>query len=355
MKISNPGEGQRFKKKNYFSIKKGVQVFRIFPAMGDAAEKGTWYKYHEVHFGFKGTDGKMLVFQSPEVRNHKTKMTEVSDAAKDRNSKIYAKMAELKLKLKENPEDKASAAAYAKLEEVSKRYNSEKRYYYNAMDANGNIGLLKLKTKERAALEAARKLLEAEEGVDPVKVEGAFLVFNKSGDGAMESTVQVSPHYLKTEVNGKKVNTLNTHTLSEDLYPKLESDSFDLLNLFIKPTAEEVKEMVEKGAEAVSRVAAIYRKKPEAKKEEPKTSAPAQSASSEDVLDGLGDIDMSEGEEEVQEEVAPPPVKKQEAKAAPAAAKKAAPAPAPVAEESSEEEETEETDGDAWLKEMGLD
>lgn len=344
MKISNPGEGKSFKKKNYFSIKKGVQVFRIFPAMGDAAEKGTWYKYHEVHFGFRGTDGKMFVFQSPEVRNHKTKMIEVSDAAKERNSKIYAKMTELKAKLKENPNDEAAASAHAKLEEISKRYNSEKRYYYNAMDANGNIGLLKLKTKEKAALEAARKALELEEGVDPVKVEGAFLVFNKSGDGALESTVQVSAHYLKQDVGGKKVSVLNTHTVSEDLYPRLQSDSFDLLNLFVKPTAEEVKEMVEKGAEAVSRVAALYRKKPEAKKEEPKASVPAAS-SVEDDLGDLGEFDMSD-DGEAQEE-APPAVsaKKEQKQAAP-------PAP-PAAKEESSDEDGE--DSDAWLKEMGLD
>lgn len=254
MKISDPGQTQGRKKKNYFSVKKGVQIYRILPAMGEAAERGTWFKYHEVHFGFRTPEGYMKVFESPEVRNFNTKMIEVSDAAKERNALVAAKIKEIKNELLTKPNDVRLKASLEKLQLVADKFNSEKRYYYNAMDLNGNIGLLKLRSRERAALEAARKHLEKEEGVDPVKINGAYLIFNKSGDGQQDSTVQVSGYYEAQDVGGKKMRTLKLHTIDESLFPKLETDAFNLLDLYIKPTAEEVKMMVEGGEEAVKRV-----------------------------------------------------------------------------------------------------
>jgi hypothetical protein len=259
MKMSNPGE-KTYKKKNYFTIKKGTQVFRILPAIGDAADRGIWYKYHEVHFGFRGTTGGMKVFQTPEVRNSKTRMIEVSDAAKERNAKIRAKLKELKEKISVSPDDVTLQEQFSKVQELADKFNSEKRYYYNAIDLDGNVGLLKLKIKERAALEAARSILEKEEGVDPVKINGAFLVFTKSGNGQQESTVQVSGHYLTEKLNGKTARVLNTHTVEESIFPKLESDAFDLLNLFVRPTAEEVKMMVEGGPEMIDEVFSRYKR-----------------------------------------------------------------------------------------------
>lgn len=295
MKISNPGQQSSYKKKNYFSIKKGTQVFRILPAMGEAAERGKWYQYHEVHFGFRNATGRMFVFQSPEVRNQKNRqMIEVSDAAKERNSKIMAKIAEIKEALKANPnhpESEKLQGQLSKLDEIRQRFNSEKRYYYNAMDANGNIGLLKLKTKEKAALEAVRKTMEAEEGVDPVKIEGAFLTFTKSGDGQLESTVQVSGNYLQQQdAAGRKVRVLNTHTVDESMFAKLEAEAFDLLDLFSKPTAEEVKAMVDGGPEAVGAVMERYNRSFKAK-ESTQTSAPPVVDQTDDETGDDDDVD----------------------------------------------------------------
>lgn len=261
MKISDGESKRSYAKKNYFTVKKGKQSFRILPALGDAAESNIWYKYYDIHFGYKGADGKMFVFQSPEVRNFKTKMIEISDAAKERRNKLIGKVMEIREKLKESPENEALKAALEKTQAVIDQFNNERRYYYNAIDSDGNVGLLKLKTRERAAFEAARERLKEEEGVDPWKINGAYVTFEKSGDGQKDSTVQVSGTYLTEEINGKKVRTLRTHTVDSSLSAVLERDSFDLLNLFPRPSAEEVEAMVEdKTGEVVSAIAAKYKK-----------------------------------------------------------------------------------------------
>lgn len=258
MKIGQPGVKTNFVQKKYFAIKKGTQVFRILPPMGDLAERGIWNVYYATHFGYRTSDNKMKVFQSPEVYNRKTKMVDVADEAKERIKRLVAQKTILTKRMEEAP----SPAIEAQLSKISaelENYNLEKRFYVNAMDSNGQIGLLKLKTREKAALEAARKKIEAEEGFDPVGVEGVFLTFDKTGDGAQDSVVSVTMNMRSEVIGGRTVKVPNTHTVTEELYPRLEKEAFDLGKLFIKPTPEEVAAMVRDGAPAVDVVAAKYK------------------------------------------------------------------------------------------------
>ena len=182
MKIGSPDKKHNAKK-NYFSIKKGTQVFRILPPLGDLADRGIWNRYYAIHFGYRTTEGYLRPFVSPEVVNRKTKMVEVRDAAKDHINTLLKTKASLVESLTANPEDTKAKARLDKIEQLLSSFNLEKRYYVNAMDQNGNIGLLKLKTREKNALDAAREQIKAEEGIDPIAVAGAFLTFTKHGEG----------------------------------------------------------------------------------------------------------------------------------------------------------------------------
>lgn len=279
MKFGSPDKKQTAKK-NYFSIKKGTQVFRILPPLGDLADRGIWNRYYAVHFGYKTTEGYMRPFCSPEVVNRKTKMVEVRDAAKDYIDSLLKAKTTLLSKLEQSPEDSVVKAQLAKTESLLSTFNLEKRYYVNAMDQNGNIGLLKLKTREKNALDAAREQIKQEEDVDPIGVVGAYLTFTKHGDGR-DSSVLVSANYVSTKTEtGKVVKSLNTHDLASDssTISRLDTASFDLDKLFVRPTSEEVAFMVKGGAEAVTQVMEKYKS---TRPQETKSATPPTSASTE--------------------------------------------------------------------------
>lgn len=260
MKFGSPDKKQTTKK-NYFSIKKGTQVFRILPPLGDLSDKGIWNRYYAVHFGYRTKEGYMRPFCSPEVMNRKTKMVEVRDAAKDYIDKLLTAKNSLVESLQANPNDLKLKAQLEKTESLLSTYNLEKRYYVNVLDQNGNVGLLKLKTREKNALDAAREQIKQEENVDPIGVLGAFLTFTKHGDGR-DSSVLVSANYVSTKTeSGKTVKSLNTHDLAEDnaTISKLDAMAFDLDKLFVRPTAEEVEAMVKGGPDAVTTVMEKYK------------------------------------------------------------------------------------------------
>lgn len=259
MKVGTPDvNNKKYAKKKYFSIVKGTQVYRILPPLGDLADRGIWNSYAAVHYGYRDSRGFMKVFQSPKVVNRKTKMVEVPDEAEERIKRIEAAKAQLVDRHTKSPSE-ALAAQIAKLEAELKTFNLEKRFYVNAMNLQGEIGLLKLKMREKNAIDAARKQIEESDGIDPIGVEGAFLTIVKSGDGAQNSTISVTLNMKTENVNGKNFKVPNTHKVTEDLYPRLEKETFELNKLFVRPTAEEVAEIVKNGPAAVDAVFAKYR------------------------------------------------------------------------------------------------
>lgn len=259
MKIGTPKQQgqQNTNTKNYFKIQKGTNVYRILPPMGDLADAGIWSRYYSVHYGYRNLENKMFVFQSPEVVNRKTKMVEVEDAAKLKIDRLNTKRLQIEEELKSGPTTQL-ALALEQVKEELKVYNLEKANYVNAIDSDGRIGLLKIKYKEMLQFKALRDRTIAEEGIDPVGVKGAYVQFDKSGTGR-DTVVTVSLAMDKTVIDGKRVSTPKLHEIDDALIPKLESSSFDLDNLFVKPTAEEVREMVEGGSLAVTKIMNKYR------------------------------------------------------------------------------------------------
>jgi hypothetical protein len=266
MQIGKPSKGGARKKKNYFYIGQGSSVFRILPPLGDLASQNVWSKYYVVHFGYENEEGYMRPFQSCEEKNRKTGMIEVDDPAIERIKKLNSQLEQVKERNKKSP----SPMLEAKIEELEAlvgfkgQYNVEKRHYVNALNDKGEIGLLGLKHKEKLAVDEARRLIESEDGVDPIDVNGAFLEFRKSGK-ALDTIVQVSGHML-TEKNesGKNVKTLNLHTLDQTVINRLEEEAFDLSSLYVTLTREEIETIVnastESEAEGKAAVTAVFSK-----------------------------------------------------------------------------------------------
>lgn len=233
-----------FKKKNHYKLKDGDVVARILPQpKGSAAEyNSAWSKFHSVHFGYKNVEGKFRPFESPLVKNNKTKMIEVADPALDR-------LNDLKTKL-ENAKAEMNAPLTAKLNTLVGQkgvYNIDNNHHMNVMLLDGSIGELKLRHKAKLDLDREIKKLRSE-GVDPLSFEdGRFFVFNRTGMGN-ETNFKVTTYTTKVEalVNGNKkmVDEPYSSKIGQDVLFCLENEGFDLETLFSKPTAEEVAQIV---------------------------------------------------------------------------------------------------------------
>lgn len=225
------------KRKNYFSIKDGDHLFRILPPLGNLADKNKWAVYYSVHYGYLNSEKKMKPFVSPEWRNPRTKVVEVRDAAKDRLKEMEKALDEAK---------KSGQIAVVKaIEEMLDQYNLDSHWYMNAINANGEIGLLKIRHKAKLALDAEIKKLTSK-GIDPTSVDqGRYFEFSRTGTG--RDTVYSVKLAKKTEnIPGHGlVEKDYVHVLDESIIARLESEAFELDSIFPRPSESEVEAIVE--------------------------------------------------------------------------------------------------------------
>ena len=238
--------GGSFKKKNHYKLKDGDSVYRIIPPMTKFTndERG-WARFHSVHFGYKNTEGKLRMFESSLVKDHKTKPPTIKtpDAALDRLNDLKAKLDEAK-----KTGNEPLAAKLGTLVGFGGIYNVDNNWHMNVVGLDGNIGELKIRHKAKLALQAEIDRLEKNEKIFPLSEEdGRYFVFTRTGSGN-ETNFKVSVYTQKVEaiVNGKskQIDEQVSHTITPELWNRLEEEAFDLNTLFNKPTAEEVAQIV---------------------------------------------------------------------------------------------------------------
>lgn len=237
---ANTSGKTEYKKKNHYKLKDGDVVYRIVPPMTKFTDNSRdWIKYHSVHFGYKNTEGKLRIFESPLVKNSKTKMIEVPDAALERLNDLKAKL--------EQARAEGNGPLVAKLNTLvgfKGVYNVDNNYHMNVIGLDGSIGELKIRHKAKLDLDREIKRLESE-GFKPLSEEaGVFLVFHRDGT-SKETNFKVSAYTVRVDLpGGGKANQEVTHSITPELWARLEEEAFDLNNLFNKPTAEEVAQIV---------------------------------------------------------------------------------------------------------------
>lgn len=240
MKLGNARYGAEYTKKKWFKLKDGESVFRILPPMGEYADRGIWSEYYGVHYGYRTTDNKTRTFLSPLVVNKANKMVEKPDAALELINNFKSQIDAAKL-----AGDKAKVERLQEFVGGQKsRFNLDKNHYMNAMDLQGNIGVLKLRHRAKIALDATIKSLRAK-GIDPLSpTDGRFFVFRRSGN-ALETTFQVEVYSkdIQTEAYGVVKQDV-IHTLTPDVIDRLKAEAVELGSLFRTLTSEEVSAIV---------------------------------------------------------------------------------------------------------------
>lgn len=238
MKIGTAKYG--YTQKKYFKLKEGESKFRILPPLGDLADAGVWSMFYRIHYGYKNSQGKLRVFQSSLVKNGKTKMIEVPDAAVERLETLKAQYEQAKA-----AGNKPVADRLGKLVSGQKpMYNLDSNHYMNAIDEQGNIGVLKLRHKAKQALDVEIKKLR-EKGIDPLSVDnGRFFTITRTGMG-LDTTFKVDVTQETLMVQGVgEVKRDMVHKLSDELIGRLSAEASQLGKLFKKVTAEEIEQIV---------------------------------------------------------------------------------------------------------------
>lgn len=238
MKIGKAKFG--FTQKKYFKLKDGESTFRILPPLGELADEGRWSIFYKIHYGYKNTKGKLRVFQSSLVVNRKNKMVEVPDAADQRIKDLKAKLEEAKKNGQKAIVEKLGPFVSGQ----KPMYNVDSNHYLNAIDSQGNIGVLKLRHRAKTALDVQIKKLR-EKGVDPLSIDnGRYFVFTRSGSG-LDTSFQVDIQKQKLNVDGVgEVERDFVHKLSEELISRLGEEAAELGKLFRALTSDEIERIV---------------------------------------------------------------------------------------------------------------
>jgi len=278
-KANYSGNSGSFKK--MAKLNDGDNVYRILPPLGSMADKGRWSTYLRVEWGYKDTQNNNRPFQDVRVVNKKTKMVEVESAAFLVREFIAEKLKEVTEQYRNG---KASKKDVEAMKEKSMQFNLDSKHFMNAINAQGEIVLLKIGHKAKLSLDAAIKELEAQ-GIDPLSVDnGRFFNLRRSGNG-LDTNVNISVVKENVKVEGMGVLQRDiVHVLDDSILARLANEATDLGTLdkmYPVISAEQVEEIVQGGAEAVDRIMGPRDRKEATPVDEdgPEDSAPAASSS----------------------------------------------------------------------------
>lgn len=241
-KLGESGKTHWFK----FPKEGGSLVLRVLPPYGSLKASGRWSQYYVTHFGYRDTKGKLRTFESPEVINRSNRMIEVADPAMERIKALRA--AQEKAKIENNTE------LVKKIGEQLRVFNAKKAHYMNVIDMDGKIGVFSIPHKMKMALDAKIKELQ-QKGVNPLSAQnGRFFVFTRTGTGV--NTVHQVDVYRDPSTDQQVSSTLTL-----EIAERMQSEGVDLGKLYVKPTPEEVAEIVKaNGGAVIEAVLAKYRK-----------------------------------------------------------------------------------------------
>jgi len=247
--IGEPSFGGPKKEKNWananWAIKgEGSHIYRVLPPFASLAPSGRWFQYESVIWGFKGTNGKQRPFRSVEQKSRKG-MLEVEDPAilwiKAKNDERLEIIETLKRKGKNAKEIETLTQP---MTDWTSQYRVDKFFTFNVMDPNGQIGRLKVKIKQKQALEALCKKLVEDEGINPISASGGVWIdFVRTGEGR-DTTYTCEAVYETVTIDGRKLKQLKTCPLTPEILKRMETEAYDLTKSFRNISLEQIQQLV---------------------------------------------------------------------------------------------------------------
>jgi phage FluMu protein Com len=318
---------------NTFSLKVGENnVFRILPPMKSGAQDGTWAKYYAVHWGYAATNPKdpkkpfFKPFKCIRVKNYDGMIEKDCPQCKhidQYKTKFDSAVAKLKAKGKSDEEIKSTLFAGF---EWLRTFNTDGKWYIPVKNSAGQFGLLKLANTGKKKLEALRRKLIADEGIDLFDIDtGAWVNFTKTSN--TDFNVEIVQEYV--EENGRKFKATKLAPLSDaDLEAAIQTIPDIKTGVVVEITEAQIQSLVDSGADP-ELVSKVFNQS--TRTEAPKAApvAPKEDVESSPMVDD--DLDLSFLGSPTPAPVAAPvsrPVAAPVVREAPVAVSKPAPAPA---------------------------
>ena len=238
--VANYSKNQR---KTFKLEKMKANEYRPLPPLGAAAEKGVWTVGIGVHWGDKGTNGKMNPYEciqrmekQPDGTKRVTRRCPRCEKLATVQGKRDVRAAELKAK---GAPDAFINEKLKTVDDYLRQYNRSFRFYMNALNANSEIGRLDISARHKDQLqEQISSLLKR--GVDVTAPnQGVLMNFYYAGqDGHTVTPVTeqgVNPGELRLKMLPLTTNVLRA----------LKGESWDLFDLFPKLSEAEIQRLVE--------------------------------------------------------------------------------------------------------------
>ena len=217
---NNGGKSSR----KWFNIEQGDNAYRILPPMYSLAEKGQTYAYWRTHLGFKGSNGKNRVVVCTEKSDYRTK--EIKEFCPVCG---MLSAAESELKFLQNSsqitEKQAKEFSMIRIDP----FKVQSRYVVWAINSDGEIGVLPIKSKAWAAFKTVAQELAEKKQMDITGMNGIYVNFKREGMG-FNTTYTCSPVLVDDPATG--MMGYKKHTLTENVIQQIKAETSDLTKLY---------------------------------------------------------------------------------------------------------------------------
>jgi hypothetical protein len=228
---AQPKNFKKFEKTTYFNLKNGDNIYRIMPAMFSCLEAGHWSVYYAKHFGYTNEEGKSTNYICLRAYDNQTgAMIQDCPFCLDQEQKkkdmerLALEVNDLQNKLhKARVEGGDAAAVEQQLDDTTEAHNKARnlynprsaRFWVNAMNMNGEFGLLPLpktvyealvgkkvqdlKTNRYTRSQGLLQRTKEKDKLDALNVnEGVWFVISREGSTQFDTEYKIA--VLKEEI-----------------------------------------------------------------------------------------------------------------------------------------------------------
>jgi hypothetical protein len=227
---------ENFQPTQWFNLEAGDNLYRILPPVHSLAVEGKYAKFYAYHGGFKNSRGVTCHFQCIEETDRKTKVIKVRCPVCDM---VRERRAQYDLAKKQGQH------AAEQLDEFFNKFiypfQAKKKYFVNAINANGDIGVLQIPYKLFGSIHAFFKDLEKKRNFDPTGYNGVYLKMAKRQrfPGDRDTTYSVDLAIEQDPTNPQSLR-YKFHELTPAIIENMRTQTRDLNDLFKLITAEQM-------------------------------------------------------------------------------------------------------------------
>lgn len=244
---------QGYQKTEMHKLSDGDNVFRILPPFG-TNHNNVWFAEWYIHWGFQNADGR----EAPLSCSYRTpeRYCPICMEARDLKKKADLLVRDYTVRDSEGqdkvdwnsvPEDVKEAR-----NDIMARQNrirSQRHFYYNALDSNGELKVLKVTPKTGRKLNDKIKEAYHSKSIQALSLtKGCYFVIKRTRTGSRAFDVEYDVDFLRTTKQHPELGTvevISVDSVSDHFLNNFEELAFDIHRLYKLRTASELKDVMD--------------------------------------------------------------------------------------------------------------